>query len=414
MHFLNKNKNLKKQLKLEIEKYQKLNKYLKDKINYYNNLNPKDYLNTDFLHLSNDWKKIIKDDYEKYLENLKENIDVKARNILWEALSQISIDNFKEDYIYKIKCNNDEIKSRLIGLNGRNKKAFEKVCGLELIISKNDDEIKISCTNLLKKEIASKLLNKLINTKNIEPNKIKNYYEEIRNNFNIELSELGKDIIENKLQIKDSNPNMYLDIGLMKYRMSYGQNLLEHSLECAKIADKLSEKLNLNRNLIVKCVFFHDIGKVLEFENTNKNHVDLGVEWARKYGLDSIIINAIESHHGACATNSIYSAITKFIDEISASREGARTNSKDSFIERIKIYEKIIYNFPEVKDCWVLNTGFLIKIIVLPNAVKDDELELLGIRIKKAFEEHNDTKMYNITLELIKENIFKIKTEKKL
>lgn len=413
MSIFQNSKSIKKQLKDEIQKYQKLNKELENKINYYNSLDPNNYLNLEFSKLSEDWKKILKSDYDKYLSTLKIDLEQKARNILWEAISKVNVDNFKEDYIYKLKCTNDETKSRLIGLNGRNKKCFEKTCGLELIVNKNDDDIKISCTNLLKKELGARLLKRLVDTKNIEPNKIKNFYEEIKNDFNLEIEKFGKYIVEEKLGIFDLNSKIYRDVGLMKYRMSYGQNLLEHSLECAAIAKNLAEKLNLDSKLLIKCAFFHDIGKVLESDINNKNHVDLGVEWAILNKLDPNVINSIEAHHGAVPTNSIYSAIAKFIDEISASREGARTNSKDSFVERVKLYEQICYQFPEVKDCWVLNTGFLVKIIVKPNLVKDDELELLGIRIKKAFEENSNTKVYNITLELIKENVFKIKTDKK-
>lgn len=414
MSIFNRNKNLNNQLINEINKYKELNKILTDKIQSFNNIKTTDFLNSNFSNLSNEWKQILINQYEHDLENLKKSANQKMRNFLWEALSSISIDSYKEDYIYKVKCNNDEIKSRLIGLNGRNKKCFEKTCGLELIVNKNDDEIKISCTNLVKKELASRLLNKLINTKNIEQNKIKNYYNAIVDEFEDELFNLGKTIIEEKLNIHDFPSNIYKHIGMMKYRMSYGQNLLEHSLECAEIARKIAIELNLDPMLAIKCAFLHDFGKVLETEFSTKNHVELAVEWTSINVFDPIIVNSIEAHHGNVPATSIYASITKFVDEISASREGARTNSKDSFIERVKEYEKICYSFPEVKDCWVLNTGFLIKIIVTPNLVKDDELELLGIRIKKAFEQNKITKMYNITLELIKENTFKIKTEKKV
>ena len=407
-------KNKKQNLSYQIQKYEKLNKILEDKINYYNNLTDDQFLNFEFNKLLNDWKSILKKEYDSYLQKLKETSVIEARNFLWEALSQINIDDYKDDYIYKIKCNSDETKSRLIGLNGRNKKAFEKTCGLELIVNKNDDEIKISCTNLIKKELAARLLNKLCNTKNIEPNKIKNYYCEIKNSFDIELVNLGKEIINKNFNISFSSDSIYHDIALMKYRMSYGQNLLEHSIECAKLAIMIAKKLDLDSNLALQCAFFHDIGKVLENEKLDKNHVDLGVEWAKKNNFNEIIINSIAAHHGNTTVNSIYAVITKYVDEISASREGARKNSSDTFVERVKLYENICYQFPEVKDCWVLNTGFLIKIIVKPNLVKDDELELLGIRIKKAFEDNDITKMYNITLELIKENTFKIKTKKNL
>ena len=138
--------------------------------------------------------------------------------------------------------------------------------------------VDVAYTDAIKKELAARLLNKLCNTKNIEPNKIKNYYCEIKNSFDIELVNLGKEIINKNFNISFSSDSIYHDVALMKYRMSYGQNLLEHSIECAKLAIIIAKKLDLDSNLALQCAFFHDIGKVLDNEKLDMNHVDLGVE----------------------------------------------------------------------------------------------------------------------------------------
>ena len=337
----------------------------------------------------------------KYQENFQ--------NVVLEILDRINLDFCRENFIVKIKCSNPEIRSRLVGLNGRNKKAFERACGVELLISTDDEYIQISSANHIKREIAINVLNRLIEIKNIEPNKIENYFIEETKNFLNHLENIGKNAIENDMKIKTIDSGIYQYVGRLKYRYSFGQNILEHSIECALIAEQIAILLKLDPKLAKIAAFFHDIGKSVDHE-TNLDHIDQGVELAKKYNLPNEVIQAIAYHHESSSVPNIYCAITKLADKISASKPGARKNIKDDFIQRAKNYEDICMQFKEVKTCYTLKSGFLLKVIVKPNLVKDDELELLAYRIKKALQDNPETKQYVITIELIKENIFKLKT----
>ena len=399
-----------KDLDEQIQKFHTLNNDLMNKIQQVNQLNPnqlkQDYLNA---YLNNAKQDFI-NDFNTRNQEIKLNADKIARNLVLDSLSRIDFDSYKEDLIFKTICKNQETKSRLIGAGGRNKKTFERTTGMELIISQDDDVISISNPNLIKREIAKNLLLRLLDTKNIEPNKIENYYEEEKIKFFESLSELGKDILENVLNIHNLNPGIYPYVGRLKYRNSFGQNVLEHSIEVSLLCEQIARELGLDSNLAKLCGFVHDIGKSVDYES-GKSHVDEGVEIASQFNLDPIVIHSIAAHHDGIVSTNEYAAIVKIADKVSASKPGARNNSKDDFFKRVEIYEKICSQFAEVKTCWVLKSGFAIKILVKPGMVKDDELGLLAYRIKKAFEDHSETKTYNITLELIKENVFKIKTD---
>ena len=399
-------KNKYNKLNNEIQKYQNLNKQLNHYLKQLNLRNPK-LINQYFKNYIDLIDNDLKIELTNKIENYKQELETQSRNILWEAISNLDVDSYKVDYLYTVKCKNNEKKSRLIGANGRNKKAFEKVTGAELIIHENIDEIKISSKfNLEKKEMARLLLDKLLITNNIEPNKIKNYYEEIKNEFNQNLKFEGEKILKEKLKIFDLPTDSYWYVGKMKYRMSYGQNLLEHSIESAYMARNIAKVLNLNTKLAMKCAFLHDIGKVISYD-----HVEAGVKLATEWELDPIIINAIESHHGKTFCESLYASITKFVDKVSASRIGARINTTNDHHDRVMKYESICHKFKEVKDCWTINSGYCVKVVIRPNLIKKyEDLDILAKRIQREF---YDQKLYNVTIELINENSVTIKTDDK-
>lgn len=359
----------------------------------------------------NDAEISFKEEFNNRLEQIQKKYYENSTNIFLELFNRLDYPYFRHEFIVKISCKNQDIKSRLIGLNGRNKKCFERTCGVELIVNEEDDFVCISSANHIKREIASRVLKRLIEIKNIEPNKIENYYNDEKNNFEKYLIEVGQEIVEKQLKLKNIDQNIYPYIGKLKYRYSFGQNVLEHSLEAALLAEQLAYELKVDSELAKMSAFFHDIGKSIDHE-TGKDHVEQGLIIATKFNLPYEVKTSIESHHDNIVVTSIYDSITKLVDKLSACKPGARKNTKDDFFKRAKIYEDICLTFPEVKTCYVLKSGFLIKIIVKPNAIRDDEMNLLAYRIKKAFENNEDTKKYILTIELIKETILKIKTEK--
>lgn len=248
-----------------------LNNQLEDRIKQVNTWDQNQLQNNFNVSLLNQMNKELTSEFNTKFQEIKSQQDKIARDLILEAMGRVNYDYFKEDVLFKVTCKNPETKSRLIGLNGRNKKAFEKTTGMELIINEQD-VISICSANLIKREIAKYLLLRLLDTKNIEPNKIENYYQEELIRFNEQLTLLGKDIIENKLQVYDLDPKIYWYVGRLKYRVSFGQNVLEHSLEVGYIAESLAYQLGLDPKMAKLCGFFHDIGKAIDHE-TGKSHV---------------------------------------------------------------------------------------------------------------------------------------------
>ncbi|GAA5414645.1 HDIG domain-containing metalloprotein [Ureaplasma ceti] len=395
-------------LEIEIQKYQKLNEELQSKILQLNSMNSQELKRAYLDSYLNTAEKEFVNQFNLKKAELEANAQEYAQNLILNSMSRISLNSYREDLIFKVVCKNPETKSRLIGLNGRNKKAFEKTTGMELIINE-DEVITISSPNLFKREIAKLLLLRLLETKNIEPNKIENYYEEETAKFLNSLSSLGEQVLKQDLNVFGLNEKIYPYIGRLKYRSSFGQNVLEHSIEVGLICEQMADALGLDKTTAKLCGFFHDIGKATDYE-AGIDHVEEGLRIAKECNLSSTIMHSIEAHHDKVIVQDQYAALTKIADKLSASKPGSRNNSKDDFFKRVELYEKIVNEFPEVKTCWVLKSGFLIKIIVNPRAVKDEELGLLAHRIKTAFESHPETKSYSVTLELIKENVFKTKT----
>lgn len=366
------------------------------------------WLNQYLEHAEDEFKQKFNDQ----LSLLKSNYEQKSQEMIIEAFSRLDYKFFRDEFIIKIPCTNQEIKSRLVGLNGRNKKAFERTCGVELIINEDSDYIVLSSANHIKREIATQVVNRLLEIRNIEPNKIENYYKEEIDNFDKKVIEIGKNTIEKILKLTNINSKIYSYVGRLKYRYSFGQNILEHSIESAFVAEELATKLKLDSQLAKMCAFFHDIGKSVD-HTTNNDHIQQGLEIANSCNLPIEVISSIKNHHNDNVVDYVYDAITKIVDKASACKPGARKNDKDEFFKRIEIYENICMQFKEVQTCYALKSGFILKIILKPNVIKDDELPLLAYRIKEAFENNPQTKDYIISLEFIKENIYKLKTNKK-
>lgn len=364
----------------------------------------KEYL----AHAEDEFKK----DFNNQLSLLKNDYEQRSKAMIIDAFNRLDYKFFRDEFIIKIPCSNQEIKSRLVGLNGRNKKSFERTCGVELIVNEDSDYIMLSSANHIKREIATQVINRLLEIRNIEPNKIENYYKEAVENFDRQVFDIGKNTIEKTLKLNNIDAKIYPYVGRLKYRYSFGQNILEHSIESAYVAEELATRLKLDPQLAKMCAFFHDIGKSVDHE-TNNDHIQQGIEIANACHLPIEVISSIKNHHSDNSIDYVYDAITKIADKASACKPGARKNDKNEFFKRIEIYEKICMQFKEVQTCYALKSGFILKIILKPNAVKDDELPLLAYRIKQAFEENPETKDYVISLEFIKESVYKLRTDKK-
>lgn len=347
---------------------------------------------------------------EEFNNEIKKDIDQKAIQLMIDAMEKNAESIISSKFSFTIKLADDSIKGKIIGKDGRNKKTFEGITGTDLIIESDQKAITISSPNPIRREIAKRTMEKLLEIKNIEPNKIEKTYEEIKTNFDNICYEIGKETIENKLKFFDINKDLYKIIGKLNFRTSYTQNVLTHSIECAALASQLALTLKLDQTKAKKAAFFHDIGKAIDFELDN-DHVNCGLELAKKYQMEDYVINAIESHHDRVSANNPYSALVKIVDKLSASRPGARLISNENYYKRIEEIEKICKSFKGVKDAYALKSGKQIRIIVNPDMVNDAECDLLIHEIKFKLEENDIVNKQPIEIILFREFIVKQKTK---
>lgn len=355
--------------------------------------------------LKNEKKRLIEEFENGDLKKYKE----KAMDIMIQAMEKNAEKIATEKTVFSIKLEDDSIKGRIIGKNGRNKKIFENITGTNILIDPKDPLVSISSPNPIRREIAKQLLEKLINSKNIEPNRIEKAYSEIAKNFDKDLFEIGKNAIEVTLGLDNIDKGIYPYVGRLNFRTSYGQNNLNHCIECASLAADIAEQLGLDKTLAKKTAFFHDIGKSLDFEMEN-DHVESGVQLAKKYNLDKYVINAIESHHEKVPVANIYSAIVKVVDSLSAARPGARMISAEDYFSRIQEIENICKSFDFVKDCYALKSGKQVRIIVDPEDVSDDDIKELSYDIKAKLEQNDIVNKQPIEIIVIRESTFSLKT----
>lgn len=392
---------------LSIFFFYKQKKHKSESINLSNNKKTDVKIDIDYIYESQ------KKEIEENLKELNSNYKQKANQILVDAMQSIVHQVIQEHTTSSINITDDTVKGRIIGKDGRNKRTFELVTGVDLIIEKDNNFITLSSFNPIRREIAKNLLNELLKIKSIDPNKIETMYKDVKASFENHLNILGKEIVEDKFNIFDLNKELYPLIAKLKYRTSYGQNVLNHVCEVAHIAASIANTLKLDQRIAIKTALLHDIGKAVDFE-CDTNHVDAGLNIAKQLNLDEYIIDAIASHHGETLSKNIYSEIIKLADTISASRPGARINSYGEYFTRVQELEKIINNFNEVNNCFVIRSGRQVRVMVNPILVDDFSLANLANKIKYEIENNEITKGFNIKVTLIKENRYEFETNNKM
>ncbi|MCV3728673.1 HDIG domain-containing protein [Ureaplasma miroungigenitalium] len=354
-------------------------------------------------------KKDLAKDYLKQKKEFDEYFQFYASNILVDTMQNLAEPLIVERSLFNITMSDDSLKGKIIGRDGRNKAVFENVAGVDLIVDRQQPIIGVSSPNPIRREIASLAMQRLIDSKNIDSNRIELIYEEEKNKFDQNLITIGKDVIENKLGFYDIDPELYPYIGRMKFRTSYGQNILTHSLECAQLAEMIATELNLDPMKAKKIAFFHDLGKTIDFES-DLDHVEAGILLARKFNFDEDLINGIESHHNKVAPSSIYSALVKVVDTLSAARPGARVNSYDEYFKRVNELEQLCYEFEGVKQAYVIRSGRQLRVMVDANIINDDQLNYLGYQIKQKIENNELLGNYKIQIVMIKEKRISLET----
>ena len=311
----------------------------------------------------------------------KLDVDSKAKEMLINCMQKYAADVTNEQTISVITLPNDEMKGRIIGREGRNVRTIESVTGVDLIIDDTPEAIVISSFDPLRREIARLTLETLIKDGRIHPARIEEVYDKMCSEVNQKIKEYGKNAIY-ELGLSKIDSELITIIGKLHFRSSYGQNALKHSKEVAHISGLLAAEIGENINLAKRAGLLHDIGKAIDFEMEG-SHVDIGVDIAKKYNENKIVINAIASHHGDTPSTSIISSIVSIADTISASRPGARNDSSENYFQRLEKIEEIGNEVKGVDKAYAIQAGRELRVIVKPEEVDD----LMSYQIARSIKE---------------------------
>lgn len=313
-------------------------------------------------------------------EQSKDQLKRKADYILAQATSRFAGDFASERLISVIHLESDELKGRIIGKEGRNIKALEMVSGVDIIIDETPNTIVVSSFNLYRRAIATKTIQLLVEDGRIQPSRIEEIYQKVTEDFEEAIVREGEEIVFD-LGLGAMHPELLRLIGRLRYRASYGQNALAHTLEVAHLAGLMAAEMGGDIRLAKRAGLLHDIGKSLTQESAGGNHVDLGVEVCRRLGEDSVVINAIYAHHGQEEIKSIECACVCAADALSAARPGARREVLESFLRRVSDIEEIAMQKYGVKQAYAINAGREVRVIVNAQSISDDESALLAREI---------------------------------
>ena len=307
-----------------------------------------------------------------------------AKNLIVHSMQRYANDVTSEQTVSTITLPNDEMKGRLIGREGRNIRTIESVTGVDLIIDDTPEAIVISSFDPLRREIAKITIETLIHDGRIHPARIEEVYDKVCNDMNNTIMKLGNDTCY-ELGLSKVDPKLITLIGKLNYRTSYGQNALQHSIEVANLTGLMASELGENVALAKRAGLLHDIGKAIDFE-VEGSHVELGEEVCKKYHEDSVVINAIKSHHGDEEATSIIAALVQIADTLSAARPGARNDSLENYIKRLEQLETIGNSFEGVEKTFAMQAGREVRVMVKPDEIDDTQSYKIAREMKEKIE----------------------------
>lgn len=322
---------------------------------------------------------------KKIEDDAKENGEKKAREIVASAIQKCATEMTSEMTVSVIPLPTDEMKGRIIGREGRNIRAIEAATGVELIVDDTPESITISSFDPIRREIARLSLEKLVVDGRIHPTRIEEIVEKMSREVDKSIKEAGDKACE-QVQIYNLNPELVKILGRLKYRTSYGQNCLQHSIEVSVIAGLLATELGANVKVAKRGGLLHDLGKALDHE-IEGTHVQIGVDLAKKYKESPEVIHCIEAHHFNVEFHSVEAVIVQIADAISSSRPGARRESFESYIKRLQQLEEISNGFKGVDKAFAVQAGREVRIIVKPSEISDNEAMFLAKDIAKKIED---------------------------
>ena len=322
----------------------------------------------------------------KELENqYKDEADSRAREIIATAIQRCAADHASEVTVSVVPLPNDEMKGRIIGREGRNIRAIETLTGCDLIIDDTPETITLSSFDPVRREVARIALEKLIQDGRIHPARIEEMVAKAQKEVNATIKAEGERAVF-ETNIHGLHPELIKLLGRMKYRTSYGQNVLNHSIEVSHIAGLLASELGVDVATAKRAGLLHDIGKAIDHE-VEGSHVTIGVNIARKYKESEEVIHAIEAHHNDVEPHTVVACLVQAADAISAARPGARRENIENYVKRLEKLEEVTKSFPGIANCFAIQAGREIRIMVKPEEVSEDQMVLLARDIAKKIED---------------------------